>query len=179
MKTTRWISFTGIGIALFVVFTMCLQVPVFENYYLCIGYIVMAVYCSTAGGLSGAAVGTLGVILYCVLTGGLRGMPGWAAGNVLIGLLLGAAFAVSRRARSRAVRYMICAIAVIIACAGGILGVKSITESILYAQPFGVRVLKNSYAFVADAAVLLASLPLCGVISRYAAAHSPFGAPAE
>ena len=104
-------------------------------------------------------------------------MPGWAAGNVLIWLLLGAAFSMSRRVRSRTAGYMICAIAVIIACAGGILVVKSFTESVLYAQPFGARALKNSYAFVADAAVLLAGLPLCGVISRYAAAHSLFGTP--
>ena len=39
----RLICTTGICTALFVVLTMCLQVPVFENYYLCLGYVIMAV----------------------------------------------------------------------------------------------------------------------------------------
>ena len=38
------ICINGIGIALFVVMTLCLQVPVFENYYLCLGYVAMAFY---------------------------------------------------------------------------------------------------------------------------------------
>ena len=44
-SSTKQIALTGIGIALFVIFTLCLQVPIFENYYVCLGYIVMAVYC--------------------------------------------------------------------------------------------------------------------------------------
>ena len=37
------ICLNGMGIALFVVLSMCLRVPVFENYYLCLGYFVMAI----------------------------------------------------------------------------------------------------------------------------------------
>ena len=36
--TTRKICITAMGIALFVVLALCLQVPVFENYYLCFGF---------------------------------------------------------------------------------------------------------------------------------------------
>ena len=87
MTGIKKITFNGMGIALFVVFTLCLQVPVFQNYYLCLGYVVMAVYSYYFGTFSGTIVGSLGVILYCMLTSGLRGMPGWALGNVVIGLL--------------------------------------------------------------------------------------------
>lgn len=83
---------TAMGIALFVALSLCLQVPIFENYYLCLGYVVMAVYCYSFGTFSGAAVGSLGVILYCVITGGLRGMPGWCLGNLVIGILLSVTF---------------------------------------------------------------------------------------
>lgn len=165
-KKTRSICVTGLGIALFVVFTLCLQVPVFENYYLCLGYIVMAVYCCSAGTLSGTIVGTAGVVIYCVLTGGLRGMPGWAAGNLLIGLGLGTAFRMTGNRTAPLLRLLICGFFIIAACAGGILGVKSIMESILYGQPFAVRAVKNSYAFIADAAVLLLSLPVCAIIEK-------------
>ena len=34
---TRDITFIAAGIALFVALSMCLRVPVFENYYLCLG----------------------------------------------------------------------------------------------------------------------------------------------
>ena len=170
----RNICLTALGIALFVVLTLCLQVPVFENYYLCLGYIVMAVWLNSVGIASGTVAGTAGVILYCLLTGGLRGMPGWAAGNVLIGLLLGAAFRLTRplakpsgssgAPASRLVLRTVILIAVIIAsCAAGILIVKSVTESLLYSQPMIIRIAKNTSAFIADAAVLILALPVCAV----------------
>lgn len=76
------ICINGIGIALFVVMTLCLQVPVFENYYLWLGYVAMAFFTYYLGTTSGVLVGTIGVFLYCLLTGGLRGMPGWILGNL-------------------------------------------------------------------------------------------------
>ena len=84
-STTQKITLLAVGIALFVALSMCLQVPVFENYYLCLGYVVMAVYCYSFGTVSGTAAGTLGVVLYCLVINGLRGMPGWALGNIVIG----------------------------------------------------------------------------------------------
>ena len=51
--TTQRITLLAIGTALFVALSMCLQVPVFENYYLCLGYVVMAVYSYSFGTVSG------------------------------------------------------------------------------------------------------------------------------
>ena len=88
----RWVALTGVGTALFVAVTLCLQVPVFENYYLCLGYIVMAVYCYSVDTLSGTIVGCLGTFLYCLLISGMRGMPGWVIGNLVIGVVIGITF---------------------------------------------------------------------------------------
>jgi uncharacterized membrane protein len=181
MSRTSYIAVNGVGIALFVVLTMCLQVPVFENYYLCLGYLVMMVYCRRFGPFSGALVGGAGVILYCVLTGGLRGMPGWTLGNILIGAVLGQWFGFIKRVQNRkkavgeehrgdvfSLRWMgATAIIVVAITAAGILGVKSLTEALLYAQPMAVRVIKNSYAFAADAFVLIAALPLSTMTGRH------------
>ena len=52
-NTTRKLCITAVGIALFVALSVCLQVPVFENYYLCLGYVAMAVYCYSFGVASG------------------------------------------------------------------------------------------------------------------------------
>ena len=63
-KQIKRISLLAVGIAMFVVLSLCLQVPVFENYYLCLGYVVMAVYCCSFGTLSGTVVGFFGVVPY-------------------------------------------------------------------------------------------------------------------
>ena len=159
--TTQRISLLAVGTALFVALSMCLQVPVFENYYLCLGYVVMAVYCYSFGTINGTIAGTLGVVLYCLVISGLRGMPGWALGNIVIGLAIGLAFRMTKKMNSIAIRTVINIGAITAGTALGILGVKSVTESILYAQPFVVRAVKNTYAFVADVVVLIVSLPIC------------------
>lgn len=158
------LTLTAVGIALFAVLSLCLQVPVFENYYLCLGYVAMGVFCFSFGTASGTIVGVLGVVLYCLLTSGLRGMPGWALGNIPIGIGLGLTFARTKGMKSPVLRYVIRIAAVVLFTAIGILGVKSLVDSIIKAQPFTVRVGMNVYAFIADAAVLVISLPICELL---------------
>ncbi len=166
--STQRISLLAVGIALFVALSMCLQVPVFENYYLCLGYVVMAVYCYSFGTISGTVAGTLGVVLYCLVINGLRGMPGWALGNVVIGICLGLTFRMTKQMKNRVLATTLCVAAIVAGTALGILGIKSITESILYGQPFIVRVGKNVYAFIADVVVLIVSLPICMMLDKTA-----------
>ena len=144
------ICITAMGIALFVVLSLCLQVPVFENYYLCLGYVVLTVFCYYYGPLIGATVGASGVILYCLLTNGLRGMPGWALGNLVIGIGVGLICKFTRNMKQRSFRYFLIGISVVICVAIAMLGVKSVTECILYAQPMLLRMTKNMYAFISD-----------------------------
>lgn len=163
-KNVRWICINGIGIALFVVLSLCLQVPVFENYYLCLGYVVMMVYCYFFGSASGVIVGSLGVVLYCIIINGLRGMPGWAIGNIVIGITLGCMCSLTKDMKNRFGRYLLLAGTIVLSTAMAMLGVKSLVESALYAQPFLLRVANNLYAFIADAVVLLIGYPVCLVL---------------
>lgn len=165
-RSVKLLALLAAGVALFVVLSLCLQVPVFENYYLCLGYVVMAVYCWCFGPLAGTTVGFFGVILYCLVISGLRGMPGWALGNIPIGLALGFYARAARKMKSRPLALALAIPLVAAVCALGILGIKSLTESLLYLQPFALRVGKNFTAFVADAAVLILSLPLCWKLER-------------
>ena len=157
----RWVALTGVGTALFVAVTLCLQVPVFENYYLCLGYIVMAVYCYSVDTLSGTIVGCLGTFLYCLLISGMRGMPGWVIGNLVIGVVIGITFKKTKKMEKTWLKAIINFAAIAFSTAIGILVLKSLTECLLYAQPIALRVAKNVYAFVADIFVLEISLPLC------------------
>lgn len=165
-KRTLMLCITAVGIALFVALSLCLQVPVFENYYLCLGYVAMAVYCYSFGTLCGTAVGVLGVVLYCLVISGLRGMPGWALGNAVIGVALGLTFRWTKGMRRTGVRAAVNAAAIALSVTVGILGLKSLTEHVLYLQPFAVRVGKNVYAWAADLFVLLLSLPICMTLDK-------------
>ena len=158
---TKNICINAMGIALFVVLTLCLQVPVFENYYLCLGYVVMAFYIYYFGMISGTIVGTAGVLIYCFLTSGLRGMPGWMLGNVVIGVLCGIISKLLKKQKSIRLKQGTMIAMVIISTALGILGAKSLTEMLLYSLPFGLRVASNIYAFVADVIVLIIGFELC------------------
>lgn len=169
MKSLNKLCLSGIGVALFVALSMCLRVPVFENYYLCLGYIVMAVWLKSVGIYSGTIVGTLGTILYCTLIGGLRGMPGWAIGNIVIGLTLGVWFQLTKALKSVKKTFIVAILTMIIivfVSAFSILGVKSVVEVTLYGQPFLVRAASNFNAFVADALVLIIALPICNTVDK-------------
>lgn len=159
--TTRKLCLSAMGTALFVVLSLCLQVPVFENYYLCLGYVVMMVFCFYFGPFSSVIISTLGVVLYCLLISGLRGMPGWAAGNIVLALAISYACTATAGIKNRWLRYLILMSVIVIATAVAILGVKSFVEMVLYAQPFLLRVAKNIYAFIADVVVLTVSIPIC------------------
>ena len=155
MSKTKRICYDGMGIALFVVLSLCLQVPVFENYYLCLGYIVMAFYSYYFGIFDGTMIGTVGVFLYCFLINGLRGMPGWMVGNAAIGIICGFTCSVARKQKKEWKKWILILAAVVLSTAGGILGLKSIVEMFLYAIPFTVRVATNMTAFIADVIVLI------------------------
>lgn len=169
-QTTKKICITAMGIALFCVLSLCLQVPVFENYYLCLGYVIMTVFCYYFGPVSGMAVGSLGVILYCLLTNGLRGMPGWAIGNLVIGFIVGWTCKLVRNIKKQWIKHLLIGASIVVSVAFAMLVVKSLVEAFLYAQPMLLRMAKNFYAFVADVVVMLISLPICvsmrGVIRK-------------
>ena len=163
---TKKLCITAMGIALFVVLTLCLQVPVFENYYLCLGYIVMMVFSYYFGPTTGSVVGFLGVVIYCLLINGLRGMPGWAIGNIIIGIAVGFACKTTVHIKNIWIKNSIIILTIILSTAIAMLGVKSLVESLLYSQPILVRIIKNVYAFIADVIVLIIGLPVCALLQE-------------
>ena len=173
-ETVRKLCVCAVGVALFAVLSLCLQVPVFENYYLCLGYAVVAVYACFFDPVSAAVTGCLGAAAYCLAINGLRGMPGWALGNIAVGLILGFAFRAAHRARRPLVRILILIFSVPVSVLAGILVIKSAVESLLYAQPLLVRAGKNLPAFIADAVTLFVSLPLCAALDRPVRKRFPF-----
>ena len=163
----KTITINAMGIAMFVVLSLCLQVPVFQNYYLCLGYVVMTVYCYSIGTISGTIVGTFGVVLYCLLISGLRGMPGWAMGNLFLGIIMGIIFKLVKKIKRPIIETIISALIIIAATAIAMLVIKSCVECLLYSQPFLVRTATNMTAFIADAVVIIISLPICRLLEPH------------
>lgn len=166
MAATKKICITALGIALFVVLSLCLQVPIFENYYLCLGYAAVMVFCYYFGPVSAMIVGSLGVVLYCLLISGLRGMPGWAIGNLVIGAAVGLTCKYTAKLKNQWIRHILIAGSILISTAIAMLVVKSAVEAFLYAQPMLLRAAKNVYALVSDAVVMIACLPVCIVLEE-------------
>lgn len=164
---TKDITFMAAGIALFVALSMCLRVPVFENYYLCLGYIVMTVFIWSFKWYEGALIGFFGVILYCLVGElGFNGMPGWSVGNIFIGLILGFSLKIIKKLNNKALRLALTVIAAIVATFIGIEIIKSFIDSFVVSQPFVVRFAKNMTSFISDAFVIVASLPICVLIEK-------------
>ena len=172
------ITYLAIGIALFVVLSMCLRVPVFENYYLCLGYVVMTVYIWNFKWYEGTIIGVLGVILYSWIGGlGFNGLPGWAAGNLVIGIILGFTLPLFKKladklikdennAKKKAILVPLFIVAAIIATFIGIEIIKSFIDMFVVSQPFAVRFVKNFNSFIADAFVIVASVPVCLALEK-------------
>ncbi len=121
----------------------------------------MTVFCYYFGPISGMAVGGFGVVLYCLLTSGLRGMPGWAIGNLVIGLIVGLTCKMTSRMKKQWSRHLVIGVSILVLVAIAMLGNKSLVEAMIHAQPMILRIIKNSYAFVADVVVMMISLPIC------------------
>ena len=172
------ITYLAIGIALFVVLSMCLRVPVFENYYLCLGYVVMTVYIWNFKWYEGTIIGVLGVILYSWIGGlGFNGLPGWAAGNLVIGIILGFTLPLFKKladklikdennAKKKAILVPLFIVVAIIATFIGIEIIKSFVDMFVVSQPFAVRFVKNFNSFIADAFVIVASVPVCLALEK-------------
>lgn len=165
LSKSRYVAFTAIGVALYVALGFAVQVPVFENYYVYLGYVVMLLYAYVFGTGPACAVGGIGCILYCLLTSGLRGMPGWTLGNIAMGLIIGLTFKKTARMTNRRMKLVSEIATVALACLTGILLIKSCVEVVLYAQPMAVRMAKNVFAFVADLIVLEVSIPVCHALA--------------
>ncbi len=166
---TKDITYIAIGIALFVALSMCLRVPIFENYYLCLGYVVMTVYIWCFKWYEGTIIGFLGVILYCIIGGlGFNGMPGWSVGNIAIGLIMGISLKYIQKIKNKLLQIIIMAVCAIIASFIGIEIIKSFIDSFVVSQPFVVRFTKNTTSFISDAFVIVVSLPICVLVEKQA-----------
>lgn len=138
-------TYTALGIALYVTLSMALKIPVIGHIGLDLGYIVLAVYCIKFGAVSGAIVGACGCTLVSLIMSGWF-PPGWFVGNLMIGLFCGKFY----EKENKIYNIVLTMFAVLI----GILVIKTVIECYMFSIPFMVKIPKNAIAAVMDMFVM-------------------------
>lgn len=143
--TTKKLCLTALGIALYVVLSMTVKIPMIAHISIDLGYIVLAVYCYHFGPVSGAVVGGASCVLVSLLSSGWF-PPGWMLGNIAIGGLCGSQY------KERATINNI--IVTVLSIATGIWVIKTAVECPLYGIPVSVKLVSNGVAAITDAIVM-------------------------
>ena len=146
---TRKLTVLGMGIALYVVLSYTVKIPLINQIRTDFGYLVFGVFLCIYG-WQASVVGVFGCIISNLLYSGTFPL-GWALGQLFIGLFCGWLLP---KQKSRVLRCLTAAIAVLI----GIAGIKTIVESVLFNLPLGLKVVRGLVAAVADLIPFLAGI---------------------
>ena len=151
MSKNRKITYMGLGIALYVVLSYTIKIPLINRIRTDPGYLVFGLFLCLFG-TPGTLVGVLGCIISNLLYSGTFPL-GWALGQTFIGLFCGYVF---RRTDKTWLKLIWGALAVLI----GIGGIKTVVESVLFKLPLGVKLIRGLVAAFADAVPFLAGILL-------------------
>ncbi|MBR4471133.1 MAG: ECF transporter S component [Erysipelotrichaceae bacterium] len=141
MKKNQKIAFLSIGIALYVVLSAFVIIPIINRIKLDLGYIVFGLYLN-AFGIPATVVGVLGCILGNLLKGGSFRIA-WPIGQAFIGLSLGYLLPKTKNIWLK-ILYSIISVFI------GIAVIKTLIEVAMYQFPLGLKFSSNLVAFIAD-----------------------------
>lgn len=151
MTKNKKVTYLGMGVALYVVLSYTVKVPLINQIRTDFGYLVFGVFLCIFG-MEGTIVGVLGCIISNLLYSGTFPI-GWALGQLFIGILCGYIF---RKTESTALRLVIALISVFI----GIGVIKTLVESFLFSLPLAAKFIRGIVASIADAVPFLAGILL-------------------
>ena len=147
LSKTKYVTVTGIGIALYVAVSFLLKIPLVNHISLDLGYIILGVYCYLYGGIVGAIVAGVGCTLVSYLSSGFF-PTGWLLGNLAIGFICGWFF---QTGRSMWLNVLVTIASVFL----GILIIKTAVEVPLYGVPLEAKLVSNSVAFITDSITMV------------------------
>lgn len=152
MSKTKLIANIGVGIALYVVVSMLLNIPLgVRHIRLDLGYIVYTVYLALFG-YYGIPVGVIGCCIKGYISDGWIPFT-WMIGQVLIGVVCARVF-------SRTFSNTHWIIAIIASVFLGIAIVSSGLSAIMFHIPIGVKIAAGAVAAASDAFVMIVGIPI-------------------
>lgn len=153
-KTTRYICTVSLGIALYVVLSSFIKIPIIGHIGLDLGYIALAVYAYHFGCIPAMIVGSFGCTIVSVLFYGWF-PPGWLVGNLFVGAVCGGLYQHGTCGYDKIFRnYVITVAAVFI----GIAVIKTLIECVMFGIPMAVKFPKNIVAASIDAITMWVGL---------------------
>lgn len=157
LNITKKISYFGIGIALYVVLSCIVNVPLLAGSHLQtdFGYIVFGAFLYIFG-WQAIIIGVIGCLLKSLLISGWIPI-GWMLGQVLIGVMCGIVY---KKTKNKIIWILVTVLAVFI----GIGIIKTVVECLLYQIPFVVKFSKNCVAVIADILPMLGGLYIGNII---------------
>ena len=159
MSNTKKIAFFGIGIALYFVLGMIMNIPLLAGTHLQtdLGYVAFGAFLYLFG-WQACIVGIIGCLFESLLTSGWVPV-GWMVGQLFIGVVCGIVY-------KKTQRKWLWIITTIVAVFIGVALIKTGIECALYFIPFMVKFVKNFVAFIADVIPMLFGLWLGTVIEN-------------
>ncbi len=148
---TKKIAFLGIGIALYVVLGLIINIPLLAGTHLQtdLGYIAFSIFLLMFG-WQAAIVGVVGCLVESLITSGW--VPyGWLVGQLFIGVACGLVYT---KTNKKWLHVIVTVASVFI----GIVGIKTVIECAMFGIPLAVKAPKNLVAFIADAVPMVAGL---------------------
>ena len=151
------ITVLGMGIALYVVLSYTVKIPLINQIRTDFGYLAFGVFLCLFGA-EGTIVGVAGCIISNLLYSGTFPI-GWALGQLFIGIVCGVLF---KKIKSVPLRLLIGLVSVFI----GIGVIKTLVESVLFSLPLAAKFIRGAVAAVADAVPFLAGILLSGKVEK-------------
>ena len=146
---TKKITYLGIGIALYFILSMALNIPLVGHMRLDCGYIVYAVYL-TLFGYYGIPVGLIGCFLKGYICDGWIPFT-WMIGQIVIGVICAYVF-------GRTDKILLRIIAVILSVFLGIAVISSGLSAIIFHLPIGLKIFKGTIGATTDSLAMIIGL---------------------
>ena len=148
MSKTKKICHLALGIALYVVLSATVKIPLVGHIQTDLGYVAFGAYLVIFG-WQATIVGVIGCVIESLIFSGWFPI-GWAAGQAFIGLMCGLWYRYSDR-KPNPYKTVTRVAATMLAVFLGVGLIKTAIECGLYSIPFEIKFAKNSVAAVADA----------------------------
>lgn len=154
-KEIYMLVLNSVLIALGVVLSSFLQIPIYSDIRIDLSYVVIIVMClmynPIQAGLSAMCIAMLESSLFTQYGFSIS----WATANFVVGFGISLAFMLTKTMRKNWLKHVINVGTIVVSVAIGMLFVKTIIECNLYNIPFEVKIVKNSVAFGIDTAACL------------------------
>lgn len=164
MYKTKKITYLAMGIALYIVLSMAIKIPLISHIQTDFGYVAYGAFLSFFG-LPAIIIGVAGCIIESLIFSGWFPI-GWAIGQITIGLICGIFFKCIAKIDNVFLRYIAYILIISFSVFIGVGIIKTAIECVLYGIPFQIKIVKNCIATLADIPPMVIGVIVAEIINK-------------